>query len=198
MQQVEGMQGESQTEMWAAREGPFWNLPRSMYRAIVTLHGSPEDIALGTALGFFVAFTPTLGFQIFISVILATCLRASRAAAFIPIWITNVFTAVPIYAFTYMIGAFFWPGPSAGEVYQRLKEAFSQLGAHSFYHIEQQFGIFLELGMDIFIPMTVGGFVVGGISGLISYPFTLRAVRSYQAHRREKKEQQSSGHALKQ
>lgn len=152
---------------------------RNFVRSIVTIHGDPEDIAAGTAIGFFVAFSPTLGFQMLISAAIATCFRASRAAAIIPVWISNPLTAVPVYGFTYLIGTLVWPGPSASEVYDKLVNVFSRLANTSFWAIREQFSVFLELGKDIIIPMTIGGFIIGGIFALVSYPVTLRMVKKY-------------------
>ncbi len=59
---------------------------RRALRSIVTLHGSPEAIALGTAIGVFIAFTPTIGFQMLLGAFVATLVGASRPAAMIPAW----------------------------------------------------------------------------------------------------------------
>jgi len=151
-------------------------LSRRALRSIVTLHGSSEAIALGTAIGVFVAFTPTVGFQMLIGALLATLVGANRPAAMIPAWITNPFTIAPIFTATYWLGKFFWPGPSVGEVYHRLGVAVQSLARLSFYEFYKQVIEFIRLGTEVFVPMFIGGVIVGGICGAIAYPLTLRAV----------------------
>ena len=150
---------------------------RRMLRSIVTLHGSPEAIALGTAIGVFIAFTPTVGFQMLLGALVATVFRASRPAAVIPAWITNPVTIPPIYAFTYWLGKFFWSGPGVGEVYQRLMAAMKNVTKLSWYSFHDQFMEFLRIVGDVFMPMLIGGIIVGAVLGIITYPVMLRAVR---------------------
>lgn len=140
-------------------------------RYVLSLHGSPEQIALGTAIGIFVAFTPTIGFQIIIAAFLATLLNANRTAAIIAVWITNPFTLAPIYAFTYLVGIQFWPGPEqpVGEVYNILKGLVVRLMRFEAWALLDQFRTLLRLGKDMLVPMTIGGCVVGFIAGVITY-----------------------------
>lgn len=83
---------------------------RRALRSVVSLHGSPRDVALGAAIGVFVAFTPTVGFQMLIGAFLATLVGANRPAAIILPWITNPLTIPPIFALTYWVGGFFGAG----------------------------------------------------------------------------------------
>jgi len=160
---------------------------RRMLRSIVTLHGSPRDIALGTAIGVFVAFTPTIGFQMLIAALIATVLRANRFAAVIPPWITNPFTIPPIFALTYWVGTWFTHGPSAATVYQELAQVVSSLRQLSFYAFHQQLKEFLKIGVDVYVPMMIGGTIVGLICAAVSYPLTLRAVNQYRLRRDRKR-----------
>ena len=56
-----------------------------------------NSLAGGLALGLFIAFTPTIPFQMLLCVIGATLLRVNLFCALAAIMITNPFTAVPIY-----------------------------------------------------------------------------------------------------
>lgn len=157
------------------RKGLFFRTLRS----IVTLRGSPEAIALGTSIGMFVAFTPTIGFQMLISAFIATLFRASRPASMIPPWITNPITIPPVFAGTYWLGSLFWSGPSASEVYTRLISAIKGMERFGWYEIVRQFKEFMRLGADLFIPMLIGGILVGTVASLLTYPTVLWAVREY-------------------
>jgi len=156
-------------------------------RSVVTLHGSPEAIALGTAIGVFIAFTPTVGFQMALGAFFATLVGANRPAAMIPAWITNPLTIPPVFAFTYWLGSFIWPGPSVDEVYRRLVIAVRNLSHYGFHEIHKQFAEFFLIGVDIYVAMFIGGVIVGGVCAAVSYPLTLWAVRRYrllwEAHR---------------
>lgn len=59
---------------------------------------------MGAAVGMFVGFTPTLGFQTIIAVAIAAALRVNKAAPIVFVWVTNVFTAIPIYALCHRVG----------------------------------------------------------------------------------------------
>lgn len=63
-----------------------------------------RSLAGGLSLGLFVAFTPSIGFQMFICAIAAIPLRVNLPIALAACWITNPLTAFPIYAFAVKIG----------------------------------------------------------------------------------------------
>lgn len=160
-------------------------------RSIVTLKGSPEAIALGTAIGVLIAFTPTIGFQMLLGAFIATLVGASRPAAMVPAFITNPVTIPPVYAFTYWLGRFMWRGPSVAEVYSRLVGTVRALGRLSWYEFSSQFAQFLKMGADVFVAMMIGGVIVGGILGAASYPLVLHAVRAYRRGMEERRERRA-------
>jgi len=51
--------------------------------------GDPHFVAMGMAIGVFVAATPSMPFQTAIAVALAFILRSSKAAAAIAVWLSN-------------------------------------------------------------------------------------------------------------
>ena len=54
---------------------------RYFYNRFIRLHGSPEAIAWGAAVGFFFAMTPTMGIQTYLAVPIAALFRISKVAA---------------------------------------------------------------------------------------------------------------------
>ncbi|MBW2174974.1 MAG: DUF2062 domain-containing protein [Deltaproteobacteria bacterium] len=78
---------------------------RYFYDRFIRLHGSPEEVAWGAAIGFFVAMTPTMGIQTYLAVPIAAVFRISKVAAALTVWLTNPVTAPIIYGFNYMAGA---------------------------------------------------------------------------------------------
>ncbi|NNL66801.1 MAG: DUF2062 domain-containing protein [Myxococcales bacterium] len=166
----------------AARKHPSRS-PRlaRFLRRLVRLRGSPEAIAGGVAIGVLVAFTPTIGFQTLLVLALATLMRANRPASIVPTWISNPVTAVPIYLFTYYVGSFLWPGPETETVANALREASRELETLGFLALRRQLGVFVDLGFDVFVPMMIGGLLVGGVAAAIAYPLTRRAVVALRA-----------------
>ena len=143
---------------------------------LVRLRGSPRAIAGGVAIGMLVAFTPTIGFQTVLALALATLLGANRPVSIVPTWITSPVTAAPIYAFTYSIGNVLWRGPDVATVARALEGASRELETLDFLALRRQLEVFLQLGIDVFVPLMIGGLVVGGVAAAISYPLTLRLV----------------------
>lgn len=150
---------------------------------LVRLRGSPEAIALGVATGTFVAFTPTIGVQSFLALLLATLLGGNRPACLVPVWITNPLTIPPIFAFTHWLGSFFWRGPSSGSVTETLAETVRRLGAGDYLGMHEELLVFATLGRDVFAPLWIGGVIVGGAAAGVAYLLTLRAVRGYRSRR---------------
>ena len=164
--------------MSRARNQTGRGLIRRVSRSVVTLHGSPEQIVLGTAIGVFIAFTPTVGLQMILGAFDATLLGASRPAAVIPAWITNPVTIPPVYALTYWLGSLFRSGPPVSEVHRRLVAAVKGLGEFNWYAIHRHFLEFLSIGYNVFVLMMIGGVIVGALCSIITYPIVLRLVRT--------------------
>ena len=145
-------------------------------------------MALGAAIGVFVAFTPTVGFQMLIAAALATIFRASRLAAIVPVWITNPATIPFIFLLLYRVGSLvWWDGPPAEVVSQHLVTLVMRLGKLEIYAFWEQFLAFLSIGKDVLIPMFLGGTIVGAISGLATYPVALRLFQGFHRLRAKRK-----------
>jgi hypothetical protein len=64
----------------------------------------PARLALGAAVGVFLAFTPTFGFQMLLVVFFAWLLGANKAVGLPIVWISNPATMVLIYYPCYVVG----------------------------------------------------------------------------------------------
>lgn len=158
---------------------------RELARYIVHQRASPEAIARGMAIGLLVTFTPTVGIQILLTIVLATLFNANRLSAILPVWLTNVFTVPPTYAFTYWVGSFFFP--REGHTFTTVRKKLSRLIIrHDFYRIDRHFMDFFDVCRDLFLPMMVGGLIVGAVAAAIGYPLTLRWVKNHRARRSER------------
>jgi uncharacterized protein (DUF2062 family) len=154
---------------WAERvPGPEW-LKRPVlrfYDRFVKLQGDPNRLARGLALGIFIGFTPTMGIQMPIALLVAALLHQSKIAAMIGVWISNPLTAPILYGFTYFVGTTVLGMP--------LSEAFRM--PHTWAELKL-------LSFDIFLPLWVGGILSGAVAYLPTYHFGLQSIRGYRAAR---------------
>src|SRR5262245_19861478 len=76
-----------------------------LVQSILSLQDTEHSIALGTAIGLFVAWTPTVGIHMILVVGLTLLLRANKVAGLIAVYLSNPFTIVPMYWIDYWLGA---------------------------------------------------------------------------------------------
>jgi len=159
---------------------------RALFKWLVRLRRSPRAVAGGFALGVFVAFTPTMGFQIVIAIFLATFLNLNRPAAVITVWITNLATMAPIYTFNYWVGSLFWSGPPVAEVYKTFVSIGAQLVKMDFWEFGRQFETMLGLSGTMAIPLLIGSVMVGLISAALTYLAAIGIIHLILDKRRKK------------
>jgi len=85
--------------------GLWRRLQQIVIHNILHLDDTPHRIAWGVFIGVMVAFTPTLGFQIVIYLAVAALLGANKVSGIPLLFISNPFTAVPLYYATWSLGA---------------------------------------------------------------------------------------------
>ncbi len=169
---------------------------RRLARWILRLRGSPEAVGLGVAIGTFVAFTPTIGFQMLLAALLATLLNANRPAALVPVWITNPLTIPPIYGFTYWVGSWFRAGPSPERVREVLEGLVSRLGQHDAWSAREPLSAVLALSRDVLVPLWIGGLLVGVGAGALAYlpaAEAVRRIRQLRQRRRQARRRRAAG-----
>lgn len=82
------------------------------WSSLSALSDAPHAVALGAAIGAFFAFLPMPG-QMAAAAAVAGATRCSVAAAAAATWISNPFTAAPIYGTTYALGILLHPDANA-------------------------------------------------------------------------------------
>jgi uncharacterized protein (DUF2062 family) len=134
-----------------------------------SIQGDPHYVAMGMAVGVFVAATPTIPFHTTIALAMAFALKASKPAAVIGVWFSNPITIPPFYYGSYKLGMLML-GRSDGldSTVLSLQELFKQ-------------------GADITIAMIIGGAVLGIVPAIASYFVTRHFFRKLRAHRAAKK-----------
>lgn len=168
------------------RRNIFFRL-RPVLRWVIKLRSSPRAIAGGLGLGTFIAFTPTMGVQLILAVIVATLLNLNRPAAMIPVWITNPITVAPIYTFNYWLGSRIWDGPPLSEVSGLFLDIGRTMARLEFWDIHKQIVAVLQMGREVLIPLLLGSLVIGSIAGIIVYIFSLNMLSVFLTRRGKKR-----------
>lgn len=129
------------------------------------LQGDPHYIAVGMAIGVFVAITPTIPFHTVIALALAFILRGSKAAAAIAVWVSNPVTIPIFYVGSYKVGNFIL-GNSIP--FDPKYESLSELA---------------KLGLDATIAIVVGGVLLAIVPGIAAYFITRKIFTTLCARR---------------
>ena len=145
----------------------FKRVVRYWYVRFLRLQGTPQAIARGLACGVFSGCFPFFGFQILIGIALAIILRGNKIAAAAGTWISNPFTYLPIFAFNYKIGSLL-----LGE------NQLSEISINSNSDL-------MTLGATTIGTLSIGSFVVGLITAIITYFASLRLICSCRKSRAE-------------
>jgi uncharacterized protein len=156
-------------------------LKRLLVHRILGLDDTPHRIAWGVLLGAIVTFTPTMGFQIAIYVALAAIVRANKISGIPILFLSNPFTAVPMYYFTWRVGALLTPGERISNDKVRLKlKRLTDEDAGLGELIEPEFWTDLGRAMvDMGLELWVGGVLFGAVVGVPLYFVSYRSVMEY-------------------
>ena len=148
---------------------------KELYVRFRSLQGDPNYVALGMAIGVFVAVTPTIPFHTVIAIGLAFILRASKPAAILGVWFSNPLTIPPLYYGSYKVGMLMlgreltWSGEEV-----KIQELLRQ-------------------GLDVTVAMVAGGAVLGIVPAVLSYFVTLYLFRKVRARRANRKKEFAEG-----
>jgi uncharacterized protein (DUF2062 family) len=147
-----------------------------MLSRVRELQGNPHYVALGMAIGVFVAITPTIPFHTVIAVAMAYLLGASRPAAIIGVWASNPFTVVFLYIICYKLGIVLF-GNSFGDA-ETVKALVASM--ESGIPLKEQIHVFVDFfhtRLKLFFAMIAGGVILGIPCGLIAYFVTKNFVK---------------------
>jgi uncharacterized protein (DUF2062 family) len=140
---------------------------------ILGVADTPHRIAWGVFLGCVVAWTPTIGLQIMIYVVVATLLRANKISGVPILFFTNPVTAVPIYWLAWRVGCSVLGEPmSAGALAAMPRD----LGEASLGEIGHAL---LGMGAELW----VGCLVLGVLTGLVGYALAYWGVIAFRRAR---------------
>lgn len=149
---------------------------------VLHVDDSPHRIALGIGLGLFIAWTPTIGLQTLMVLCVAPLLRANISVAVPCVWVTNVFTMIPVYYSNYLLGRMllkpfcFSSGLSGAQILEMFDQLDSLAFFTGFLRIEfwQNISLFLwQKGPELWLGSIVMGLLIGFIAYVITYHFVL-------------------------
>lgn len=149
---------------------------KNFWRRLIALESSPRAIALGAAVGIFVAFSPAIGLHMLLAAALATLLRANPIPAAAMAWISNPLTIPPIFTLTYKIGIIFWTPRSELGIEAQLKRLIQLTRQSEAGSLTEPLQEAMQLGTDCLMPLLIGGAMLGLALAALSYPVVLWAV----------------------
>ncbi len=126
-----------------------------------------RSIAVGLAMGLFIAFTPTIPFQILLCAIGAILLRVNLSVAVAAVMITNPVTAVPVYLAANRFGRLLCEHTRIGEA------------TAAMFGFEGRAGRFMQEGLFLW----TGCLVFSLVSACLGYAAVRLAWWLYQRHR---------------
>jgi len=153
------------------------------WRRVLASHATPHEIALGCAIGIFAAFTPFLGFQMLLAVILALLLRVNVPAALAGTFAGNPLSWPVIWAGSYLAGSWVLgldPVHAAGNV----GESASLLAAAAKSPNPAALDAAAHTLAPHVKPLLTGSLLTGLIVSALSYYPVRRAVVRVQGRRR--------------
>lgn len=143
----------------------------------------PHTLALGIGIGFFVTFTPLIGFQMVLSVFLAWLLRANKVVGVPIVWISNPVTLVPIYYPCYVIGCKLLGMPVVSDKWDEISSSWDTLRADATTRWIDKVQFWWNILVDSIGPLSIGCLVAASVSGILSYYISLFFIRSYRLRR---------------
>ena len=148
---------------------------------LLHLDDTAHRIALGAGIGVFIAFTPTIGFQMLLVLLATTAIRANKVAGLPMPWITNPVTIVPMFSLNYYVGWLLVGGPDLKGFETQLVDLMSlNLGwidwVKGWWH----------LMIDMAAPLWVGSVLCGLVAGVIGYGVMFYLITVYRRHHRRR------------
>jgi uncharacterized protein (DUF2062 family) len=169
-------------------ERGFRRLLSYIFQRIIRLPGTPASIASGFASGIAASFTPFLGLHFILAGALAMLLRGNVLASAIGTFFGNPWTFILIWLADYEVGlgvihAF---GFGADLQVLSIEELVAIMGnVIRFLSFTGNIS-WANLSRDIeqvFMPLLIGGTVLGAIAWVASFLMTLWAVKGWRLHR---------------
>ena len=158
-------------------------LSKYYWRRMLRVRATPHEVALGCAVGVFVACTPFLGIQMLLAGAIALLLRVSVPAALLGTFVGNPLSWPAIWSASYLAGAWMLghdPASAADHLAASATVLSTQLAGPN----QPSLDVAMVNLSPILQPLVLGGLLIGLLAALASYYPTRRAVRLFQRRRR--------------
>lgn len=166
---------------------------------ILHVDDSPQRIAKGLAIGVFIGFLPLMGIQMAIAFVTAAALKANKAMAMLGVWVSNPFTAIPVYYPCYRLGRWLLKIVTERnidvDVRQLEKLLFETLSFHRLLVDFNNPVVWKELStwlLKIGLELTIGGVIIGYLAARITYILTIKIVVFHRQRRQLRTKQNNS------
>ena len=146
-----------------------------IYR-VLHVNDTPRRIALGVAIGVFICWTPSMPFQMILTVALSWLLGANKFVGLPFVWISNPLTIIPVYGPSYVLGS--WIIRSDYKGLQALVKA-SRFSGNLFEVAQAWWNAIWA----IFWELWVGSLIVGLVLGVLTYFAMYRIIIVYRQYR---------------
>ena len=181
-----GIINQMRSFLWPTRG--FRRLFSYLFQRIIRLPGTPASIAIGFASGVAASFTPFLGFHFIIGGALAMLFRGNVLASAIGTFFGNPWTFILIWLADYEIGVsvIHSLGYGADLKVLSMEELGVTMGRVLQFMSFSGAVTWSDLAVDfeqVFMPMLIGGIVLGLIAWFVSFFLTFWAVKGWRAHR---------------
>jgi uncharacterized protein len=135
---------------------------RSVISRLLTMEGKPQKVALGYALGIFLATTPFVGLKALIALLITQLCKWKKVAAIIGVYHVNSLTGPFFYAFSFFLGK-------------------TVMGYDCSFNFPDHVGFQAILicfagSKEIFISLLVGGLIIGIPLSFIAYKLVLSVI----------------------
>ena len=154
-------------------------MERFLIYRVFSLDDTPHRLALGVAIGLFVAWTPTIPFQMVLTVALAWLFGANKLVGVPFVWLSNPATIIPVYGPNYLIGCWILGREANG--WHKVIEAIHFHGG-----IYDQALEWYYVTRSIFWELWIGSLVVGLILAVMSYFTMYRMIVVYRTRWKHK------------
>ena len=151
-------------------------LRRFVYHNILHADDPPHRIALGLAIGMFVAMTPTIGAQMVLAGFLCWLFRANKVLGMAIVWLSNPATALPIFYINYVVGNTILRRQWIGQKYWVDLQSPPPGWWETVKFYWREFMVIVQ-------PLWLGSVLLGVLFGYITYYVAYFMVRSYRMRR---------------
>lgn len=133
---------------------------------LVTLEDSPQRIALGFAVGVFLAFSPLLGLHTVLGLLIAFAFGLNRMAVLVGVFVNNPWTLFPIYGLATYIGGLLVGFPSSVPI--------AALGFGAIF--QSRFWLETAGAWEFWKPLLLGSAILSFAAAALSYLLVLHVV----------------------